>query len=154
MSYSSRIALARVTVIAALVVIALQPAHAQKVPRPWDWKYDNEPLQYPDAPQPSIEWRTPAPAKMPTSIPPPEYDHPFNGEVIIIDTNDPAPCRNGDPTVGACTTPVESTGGKCVIRLAKRRVIEAWGVKVEDLIRHETAHCNGWPGSHPGERFE
>jgi hypothetical protein len=39
----------------------------------------------------------------------------------------------------------------CRARLEK--TIEAGGWTKELLLRHETAHCNGWPGDHPGKRM-
>src|SRR5262245_46082448 len=83
--------------------------------------------------------------------PPPEFDRPFDGKLeIIYDDDDPC-SATGSRIVVACTNgredfhpqPYMKNPGKCVIRLV-RRVIEAWKVNIEDVVRHEIAHCNGW----------
>ena len=40
----------------------------------------------------------------------------------------------------------------CVIYLVEDNVMRKRGWTTGLLLRHETGHCNGWPGNHPGER--
>lgn len=78
--------------------------------------------------------------------PPARYDHPFAGEVQIIrhqSGNIERLCGYDKPgIVRGCASVVD---GVCVIQIAVY-------AKISDpamLIRHETAHCNGWPEDHP-----
>ena len=43
------------------------------------------------------------------------------------------------------------TGSCWIIRAPDKDIIEA-GYTVRLVIRHESGHCLGWPGSHPGSR--
>jgi hypothetical protein len=80
-----------------------------------------------------------------------EFDRPFDGKLeIIYDDDDPC-SATASRFIAACTRgrqdfnpqPSMQNPGRCVIRLV-RRAIEWSNVNVEDVIRHETAHCNGW----------
>jgi hypothetical protein len=49
-------------------------------------------------------------------------------------------------TVAGCTQ-VGGYKGACIIFVAKSSVLKKHGYTVEDIVRHETGHCNGW--KHP-----
>jgi hypothetical protein len=85
-------------------------------------------------------------------LPPAEYDHPYAGTVdlyLVDGSNTWAECRRyggmkGIPfKVGGCAWVAED--GTCVVFVAMR----SKRAPVEDIIRHEVAHCNGWPADHP-----
>jgi len=40
----------------------------------------------------------------------------------------------------------------CIILLPPDNVIKEHHQEPKDIIRHETAHCNGWPSDHPGSQ--
>src|SRR5262249_3701494 len=58
-------------------------------------------------------------------LPPIEYDHPFPGELLVIDELDQKTMHNNCPAIGeghvgfGCTT-LGGVGGKCVVMLAQR----------------------------------
>jgi hypothetical protein len=119
--------LARFTVIAALVVIALRPAQAQFV-------------FY--------------------TLPPPEYDKPYEGELIeyrgdkafmektcpkISWLNPPLGCALHGPTHYHDTT-------KCTIWIANDDILTDARTSYDAVRRHELGHCNGWPSDHPDAR--
>jgi len=93
----------------------------------------------------------------PITIPPAQYDHPFHGYLRVIslsywDVN----ARCGGAQLGAryaaCTRP-SPDGSYCLMILPQ---LGTGGVDEDELvalIRHETAHCSGWPADHPGGRF-
>ena len=89
---------------------------------------------------------------------PPEYDHPFQGTTQIIYATDQAAlkaaCRleklNPGITALGCRHVVGMPPQVCVILLPPQKDIEATGIPVAQVIRHEEAHCNGWPVNHPG----
>lgn len=76
--------------------------------------------------------------------PPVIYDHPFAGQVVVIDnyggelTAWDGPCY---PWLGsqACAKRVKFT---CYVFAEKGKLTKA-------LLHHEIAHCNGWPADHP-----
>lgn len=78
-------------------------------------------------------------------MPPAIYDHPFAGmrEIIAVPFDDIySHCK--PYTVYACA-PVAPKDGVC-------RIFYVAGKMTPDLLRHETAHCNGWPADHPGAK--
>jgi hypothetical protein len=91
-------------------------------------------------------------------MPPPEYDHPFQGTTEIIYATDQAAlkaaCRleklNPEHIVLGCRHVVGTPPQACVILLPPQKDIEATGIPVAQIIRHEEAHCSGWPADHPG----
>ena len=93
------------------------------------------------------------------NLPQKQYDHAFDGEVLII------PELSQKELIDNCNLPKDSIlkgrlfGGcvrhlpefhRCMILLAEREAIRWLGNPVEeDVIRHEIGHCNGWPADHP-----
>ena len=73
--------------------------------------------------------------------PPPEYAHPYTGEIIFMDMpNDRLQivCRSGlksGEVAHACTLPM---GNRCIIYWPEGKA------KAGPLLWHEEAHCNGW----------
>jgi hypothetical protein len=128
------------------------------------------PPEMPDTPETPIPCRqidnctAPEPTTTPSSIkPPPEFDYPFPGKLYISAENDLAQVAIGCGTppgriFSGCAIPPQiqlgQTGttrirpGECMILLAKRKLVEQ-SFNYEELIRHEIAHCNGWPANHP-----
>jgi hypothetical protein len=99
----------------------------------------------------------PTPVMMPIlpriMLPPLEYDHEYKGKLTVLkednyvfirhvcaDTPNPIACsfRTFDSVTGVTLS--------CLIMLGP----DVWND--ERAMRHEMAHCNGWPGDHPGAR--
>lgn len=80
--------------------------------------------------------------------PPPHYVRPFHGPVIervLPLAAAQRACARMGTHADACAW---VTGGKCYIVIPRNgpaRDLRAYR-------RHELAHCNGWPASHPEER--
>ena len=101
-------------------------------------------------------------AMPPSMYPPARFDHPFKGQVVThwLSDADTRICRSGTactfPQLGKCGT-LNAGKFRCVIGgpgSGGTRTIwineKVRGSNIEDLvIRHETAHCNGWPANHP-----
>jgi hypothetical protein len=99
------------------------------------------------------------PATMPlvplhVALPPAEYDHEYKGKLTVLkednyvfirhvcsDTKNPIACsfRTYDDKTGETLS--------CLIMLGP----DVWDD--ERVMKHERAHCNGWPGDHPGARY-
>jgi hypothetical protein len=84
--------------------------------------------------------------------PPEEYDHPYEGKLLISRENEQETMRlvcsrtSGRPVV-ACAM---NWGGECVIKLARERDMT---VSLDVVLRHEIGHCNGWSSpDHRGMR--
>ena len=84
--------------------------------------------------------------------PPKEFDHPYAGTLIITPAVNieevhryclPTPAALGCARIGRDT---------CEVIVAPEIQLKAFGWTTADVIRHETAHCNGWPGDHRGRR--
>lgn len=89
--------------------------------------------------------------------PPTQYDHPFKGDLIVIRTSMRhvreicPPFQPGIPPVACATHDNPATW--CRITLAHDEDFQAVGWNdPQQILRHETAHCNGWPADHPGAR--
>ena len=98
-------------------------------------------VEWPEVKAPEV--KAPAPRWL---LPPPQYDHPFDGELIIVTAPDLATLRM------ACRWDVRGCaqlyGRSCTVIMPP----EIWGDRQdrEAVLRHEIAHCNGWPAHHPG----
>jgi hypothetical protein len=100
-------------------------------------------------------WAIPAQAQ-PNILPPAEYDHPYDGELIIVQ-KEGATARCPDngaftfkPVLGCAFRDVPNN--RCLIVLAPKELIESFGWTSEIVKRHEVGHCHGWPAHHPGAR--
>jgi hypothetical protein len=86
-------------------------------------------------------------------LPPVEYDKPYDGDLTIkmVATLEELRERCGTriPKMLACAF---HNSKSCVIYLVEDSVMRQRGWTTGILLRHETGHCNGWPGDHPGER--
>jgi len=88
-------------------------------------------------------------------LPPARYDHPYNGEVIATEiSNEPRLRKICEGFGSIFTQPVAiacafTLCGKCFIFSIPDADIKAWGHTLETVLRHERAHCNGWPPDHP-----
>jgi hypothetical protein len=89
-------------------------------------------------------------------VPPKEYDHPYKGpgELQIVEV------KSQDSVHGWCPTTVFPKAGAfacaivkpwgCQVVIAPEADLKAVGLWKALVVRHETAHCNGWPGDHRG----
>jgi hypothetical protein len=115
------------------------------------------PPQRPIIPPPTPEWLRPA--MMPVAplsdiaLPPAEYDRAFTGKLNILREDSYAfiqhVCRDTPNAVACSYRTYDSVSGvtiSCLIMLGP----DVWDD--ERALRHEMAHCNGWPGDHPGAR--
>lgn len=73
--------------------------------------------------------------------PPAQFDHAFRGPVVVRYATLPQLVTLCGGAALGCTA-IGNGSGRCVITIAKV------GQDAE-LIRHERAHCNGWPAWHP-----
>jgi hypothetical protein len=93
---------------------------------------------------------------------PPEYDKPYTGRVVINiarDMDEMAELCSPNPlasvALGCAFRYSDANTGLprvCYIYIAPDSYIRTqYGGRAtrEDVIRHEMAHCNGWPGTHP-----
>lgn len=89
-----------------------------------------------------------------TPLEPPErFDHPYPGDVQInlMDSRFVGrECRewSGGPApsdAAGCAWVADDSARTCVVVIAARTK----KAPIADIIRHEIAHCNGWPADHP-----
>jgi hypothetical protein len=97
-------------------------------------------------------------------VPPPEYDVPYKGEVTItvIPTQEEVAlrCINAPPLPRrlGCAFPLpgknpRAVPPKCEILIVPDKVFKGLDYTKAEIMRHELAHCNGWPGDHPGGKL-
>ena len=93
----------------------------------------------------------------PKLLPPEEYDHPYAGKLKTIVVNSQADVRRMCPGIGfnlgtalACTT--RHMDERCTIVVVPDAEIRKAGYDPAFVMRHEIAHCNGWPPDHRGAR--
>jgi hypothetical protein len=94
-------------------------------------------------------------AQIPANFyPPSEFDRPFAGSLFIAEEIEQQALLEACSMVGQAKhglngcAQVPNTHGlksdECVILLAQKSFLDRYGVELEDLKRHEVAHCNGW----------
>jgi hypothetical protein len=76
--------------------------------------------------------------------PPAQYDHPYSGQVIEQRLSQAELMRLCRGPAEGCATVIN---GVCYIALPAS---EKDANVLAAMRRHELAHCNGWPGNHPG----
>jgi hypothetical protein len=88
------------------------------------------------------------------ALPPPEFDRPYTGKLTVLKEDNFVFIRHvcaDVPNAIACSfRTYDSVSGEtlsCLIMLGPG----TW--EDERAMRHEIAHCNGWPGDHPGGRY-
>jgi hypothetical protein len=98
---------------------------------------------------------SPAQAEQRLILPPVEYDHPYDGELVTIIAESADQVRELCPTVPfkagwplGCST---RSATKCRVVLAREDIIVSYGWTLDIVRRHEIGHCNGWAG-HSGAR--
>jgi hypothetical protein len=89
-------------------------------------------------------------------MPPTEYDHPYSGsgDLRVTDAVSQDEVRGlcvGAvwPKVGALGCSMKKVWG-CHVVLAPEADLKRVGLTRGLTLRHEIAHCNGWPGDHRG----
>jgi hypothetical protein len=92
-------------------------------------------------------------------FPPPEYDRPYTGKLTIERVADPAAVKLHCPElrypVGCAKVAYDLSS--CVIFIVSDEFINRqpneirrlFAYSYENFLRHELAHCNGWPADHP-----
>src|SRR5205809_5320312 len=76
------------------------------------------------------------------TVPPPEYDHLYDGELHVADDLDLQVMRFvcGMPAVG-CAVPNQPGPGHCIIFLARESDLAKSGYSLQTIRRHEVGHC-------------
>lgn len=88
-------------------------------------------------------------------IPPPEYDHPYTGQLTVVQARDQdhvgqlCPGVKFGPELGALACSYADRLS-CTIVISPDAYLKAKGLHRGLVMNHELAHCNGWPGNHPG----
>ena len=142
--------------LAILALLALTaPASAQIDKSPWYGQPTQCQLLYLLG-SPYFRYPELAPAPVPAfkiPLPPAEFDKPFTGHVVVTRWNDYSFVRNickDAPNAIACTlrtyNPTTGAPIACLIMLGPMAHTD------ERALRHEMAHCNGWPNTHEGAR--
>lgn len=122
------------TIIAFTATLALSNAAHAQIP-----SHNPPPVRY-NQPQTNLH------------LPPLEYDFPYKGKLAIETVTREqllARCASAHQGSLGCAFP---GSGNCRILLVDDATMKAVGWTRELMLRHETAHCNGWPQSHVGWR--
>jgi hypothetical protein len=90
-------------------------------------------------------------------MPPAEYDHPYKGKLLRYTAEDQAEIRSRCPRgsfhlIGVALACTYVWPGFCIVAMVPDDRIRKAGFTPEIVLRHEIAHCNGWPGDHRGAR--
>lgn len=87
-------------------------------------------------------------------LPPKEYDHPYTGRLEVVEAHSQDHVRE---LCAGTKFGVKIGALACSLRWADRcqivvapDAIKAKGFALHAVMRHEIAHCNGWPGDHKG----
>jgi len=90
-------------------------------------------------------------------LPPVEFDHQYEGDLTIkiVDTLQElyALCAQENHYMLACSYASYHDGLRsCIIVMVRDEVMRKKGWTSGLIFRHEQGHCNGWPGTHVGQR--
>jgi hypothetical protein len=145
------------TLLYAAALLAMVPARAQvPVKDPVITIVPTKPvpplptLMFPTDPPRVVQHRYP---QMPMEtqkriLPPPEYDHDYNGELTILRTLEPVVYRACRSVIKPGHSPLgcaQRTGPKsCTIWIVTDQELKERGWDYEMVFRHERGHCNSW----------
>jgi hypothetical protein len=97
-----------------------------------------------------------------TIVPPPEYDHPYTGgtlEIVRIEIAGDRPVEMIEPCQKERIGCAQRTFTGCRVYIVgdeylkrKETAQKKIGLDYDMVLRHEVAHCNGWPHDHPDGR--
>jgi hypothetical protein len=86
------------------------------------------------------------------SFPPPQYDVPYTGTLTIWrGKGGDLMCPNSPMSRAACTKQPLVFGvptAWCDIQITDDKTLKSLGISYAFVLRHELAHCNGWPQDH------
>jgi hypothetical protein len=114
--------------------------------------YAPETYPFPAALTADDEWAVRTTPFSPPMAPPLEFDHPYSGDLYIIDNLSPADLhvRCQHHAFLACAS-VHDTW--CLIYIQRETDLFVYGGATINLVmRHEIGHCNGWNKEHTGAR--
>lgn len=99
-----------------------------------------------------VAYAQPEPGQFIVQEPPARYRGPYNGKLIVHRTD---PATVSDKCFGglACAY-MHELPGKCTVWMPNVGSTHPRGQDISisafgQIMRHELAHCNGWPPSHP-----
>jgi hypothetical protein len=89
-------------------------------------------------------------------LPPEEYDHPYEGRLVIQEAKDQDEVRRLCPYPFAmeplgCSYRIPGIRLCAIVKVSDEQ-IRAAGHDPDVFMRHEIGHCNSWPAHHPGAR--
>lgn len=91
----------------------------------------------------------------PLSIPPAEFDRYYTGQLTIVTSPTIEDLWLHCPGVSSSAIGcAHQSDAKCKIVILDDKFIRATGSTTGHVLRHEMAHCNGWPSHHPGLRLK
>jgi hypothetical protein len=127
------------TIAAALLCCSISSAHAQGY-LPY---LDRAPVYRVLMPE-YVEW-----LRSKNYLPPPEFDHPYKGEMKIIRGTQqelraacPTSFKPGNNALGCMKMHLE--GMPCVVYILNDIGLQMTGWDYDIVFRHERAHCLGW----------
>jgi hypothetical protein len=89
------------------------------------------------------------------ALPPAEFDHEYKGKLTILKEDNYVflqyVCKDVPNAIACSYRTYDSVSGatlSCLIMLGPAAHENA------EVLRHELGHCNGWPGDHPGARYD
>jgi hypothetical protein len=81
-----------------------------------------------------------------TTLPPPEYDKPYTGELSILrfstDEEIRRSCKGNG--MGIACSSRSPDGSQCSVLIAANNILKARHFNYAVALRHELGHCNGW----------
>src|SRR5215468_4592217 len=96
----------------------------------------------------------PGTVKIVTQNPPEQYDHPYTTGRLFVALFDLKTVRSICPKRNYVATGCGWVWqGLCVIVAASAKDQEAQHQRLDLVLEHELAHCNGWPADHPEPRL-
>jgi hypothetical protein len=90
------------------------------------------------------------------ALPPEKYDRPYEGQLTIARGDArtmQAVCpKTAFPITLGCAIRYTKDGKdySCTIYIAEDDILKPTGWTYKLILRHERAHCGGWPANHPG----
>jgi hypothetical protein len=100
-----------------------------------------------------IALTTSAHAQLGALVPPAQYDRPYPGKITVTRAEHSQMhklCAGASPVMPTILYGcAKGNAEHCTIVIVSDDVLDRFNISAEMLLRHERAHCNGWPWHHP-----
>lgn len=134
---------------------ASDPLHSSVVKTIWECDATSNQWNCNAKPERPQQVTMPVKKSMGAVLPPPEYDKPYTGTLVIVEFDSQDKIRRACPNTKfpeyalGCTIKYPD---RCVVFIVNEEEMAKTRFTTKVVLRHERGHCEGWPKDHPNAR--